>query len=111
MPNLEAVYEVDVGHDRTPGDDLDSVELCRDALKVAIAVLSDEDIGRMRPHELADVIKLSGVFSSRVWNRQLQFMESEDLNRLAFLARRSCRHDVNAVYERRGRRGPFLNDL
>ncbi len=111
MPNLEAVYEVDVGHDRTPEDDLDSVEFCLDPLDVVIAVLSDEDIRRMRPHELADVIKLSGVFSSRSWNRQLRFMAPEDLNRLAFLARRSCRHDVNAVYEQRGRRGPFLNDL
>ena len=111
MPILEAVYEVDIGHGRTPSDDLDSVELCLDPLKVAIAVLSDGDIGRMRPHEVADVIKLSGVFSSRGWNRQLQFMESENLNRLAFLARRSCRHDVNALYEQRGRRGPFLSDL
>lgn len=95
----------------TRDDLLDAFDLCLAPLKVTVARLSNEDIRRMKRQALIEVIKFSGAFSSRGWVKQLPFMDYEDLDRLAFLARRCCRHEVNTAYEERGRRVPFLNDL
>lgn len=110
--NQSVVCEFDVGHHGIQQEEeLDSVELCLDPLKVAIARLSDNDIRQMRPRELAEVVKFSGELSSRDWFKQLRFMEHDDLIRLAFLARRGCQHEVNAAYQRRGQRIPFVDEL
>src|SRR5690242_17072427 len=99
MSTAEMVCETDVGGRPDRDDVLDAFDLCLDPLKVAVARLSDQDIRRMKSRELIDVIKFSDVFSSRTWFQQLRFMDYEDLNRLAYLARRACRHEINAAYE------------
>lgn len=111
MGTAEMVCEID-DEFRPAGEKvLDGSEQPRAALKVAIARLSDQHVQQMRPLQLVDLVKSSGVFSSREWFQQLQFMEHDDLKRLAYLARRSCRREINTAYEHRGWRVPFLDVL
>ena len=80
-------------------------------LKVKIARLSDLDIQRMTSFQLVDVIKASGMFALREWFPKLQFMEQDELKRLAYLARRSFRREINTAYKHRNWQVPFLSEL
>lgn len=111
MSTAEMDYEIEEELRSDGGDLHDASEQPVATLKVTIARLSDLGIQRMRSFQLVDVIKGSGVFASREWFPQLQFMEHEELKRLAYLARRACRREINAGYEHRGWQVPFLSEL
>lgn len=82
-----------------------------DPLKVSIARLTAEELRAMNRLDLVEVVRLSGAFSAGEWVQQAEDMDQEDLDRLVFLARGCCRHEVIAVYRRWGRQVPSLLDL
>lgn len=82
-----------------------------DPLKVSIARLTIEELRAMNRPDLLEVVRLSGAFSVREWAQQVETMNQENLDRLVFLARGCCRHEVIAIYRRWGREVPFLLDL
>jgi hypothetical protein len=84
-------------------------ELELDPLKVSIARISEEELDEMNRADLARMIRLSGVFASQDWIDCAECLDHTDLDRLAMLSRRRCREDINAVYERHGKRVPFVN--
>lgn len=82
-----------------------------DPLKVSIARLTVEELRAMDRLDLVEVVRLSGAFSAGDWAHQVESMDQEDLDRLVFLARGCCRHDVIAVYRQWGSEVPILLDL
>lgn len=108
MSNLESIYEVEVGPPNVREVDRDAVELGLEPLRVSVAQLSDEDIRRLDDVESVAFVKLSGLFSTREW---VQFMDQDELEQMAFQARRLCREEVNAAYKKRGTPAPFTDDL
>lgn len=87
---------------------VDDLEL--DPLKVSIARISEEELDEMNRTDLAQMIRLSGAFASQDWIDCAECLDHTDLDRLAVLSRRRCREDINAVYEKHGKRIPFVNN-
>ncbi len=108
--NQSVPHKVKISPHPVPKVRRDAVEFCLDPVRVAIARFSDEDILRLDSFELADLLKLSGMFSSREWRYALTSMGGDELRLTAFLARRFCRKELNNAYQRRGRQVAYANE-
>lgn len=98
-------------NDELLADHLPNAAIAVDPLKLWVARLSLETLEAMPRNDLARVIRWSGAFASQEWISFVECLDHSDLDRLAYLAYRHCRSEINAVYELNGRQWPFSDEL